>query len=148
MADIACDGALTERDAAQLEQLLHGNVEAQQYYLTHVSLDQVAAMGVRTSSARADAARPSPIFGFLSPALHSTLDYFSEGMPLAYLLATVITGLGLLVGSLVHVSRPEQIVRNSVRQAVVEPNGLCRPDHRHGRLQVERRFSCFLRAEG
>ena len=34
-------------------------------------------------------------------------------MPLAYLLATVITGLGLLVGSLIHVSQPEQVVRNS-----------------------------------
>ena len=42
-------------------------------------------------------------------------------MPLAYLLATVITGLGLLIGSLIHVSHPEQIARNSVTPVVVEP---------------------------
>ena len=55
---------------------------------------------------------------FLSTTFHNTLGYFSEGMPLAYLLATVITGLGLLIGSLIHVSQPEQVAHNSV---VVEP---------------------------
>ena len=42
-------------------------------------------------------------------------------MPLAYLVATVMTGLGLLIGSLIHVSHPEQVARNSVPAVVVEP---------------------------
>ena len=40
-----------------------------------------------------------------SAALHGTFGYFSDGMPLAYLLATVVTGLGLLIGSMIHVSQ-------------------------------------------
>jgi hypothetical protein len=43
----------------------------------------------------------------------STLAYFSDGMPLAYLLATVITGLGLLVMGLVRVSGPEEVARRA-----------------------------------
>ena len=34
--------------------------------------------------------RCRPCSGFLSTTLHGTVGYFSEGMPLAYLLATVI----------------------------------------------------------
>ena len=57
---------------------------------------------------------------FLSTTLHATLGYFSEGMPLAYLIATVITGLGLLAGSLIHVSQPEQLVPSVVAEAKAE----------------------------
>ena len=35
-----------------------------------------------------------------------TVGYFSSGWPVAYLVATVIFGIGLLIGSLVHVSQP------------------------------------------
>ena len=33
----------------------------------------------------------------------------------------MITGLGLLIGSLIHVSQPEQIARNAVPSVIVEP---------------------------
>ena len=62
-----------------------------------------------------------PVVGFLSTTLHGTVGYFSDGMPLAYLLATVITGLGLLIGSLVHVSQPEHVARNAVPSVVAQP---------------------------
>ena len=58
------------------------------------------------------------IFG---SALPGPSGYFAEGMPLAYLLATVITGLGLLIGSLVPVSHPEQVARSAAPASVVEP---------------------------
>ena len=80
---------------------------------------------------------PSPSPTFLSSALHGTLGYFSEGMPLAYLLATVITGLGLLVGSLIHVSQPEQIARTSVPSVVAEPKAVMWGGSPDGRLQVD-----------
>ena len=57
--------------------------------------------------------------GFLSTTFHATLGYFPEGMPLAYLIATVLTGLGLWIGSTVHVSPPEQLARTSVPSTVV-----------------------------
>lgn len=46
---------------------------------------------------------------FLPRVLHSTLHDFSEGVLLAYLFATVIFGVGLLIGSRIYVSGPEQI---------------------------------------
>ena len=55
--------------------------------------------------------RPLPTF--LTTALHGTVGYFPEGMPLAYLVATVMTGLGLLIGSLIPASHPEQVARQS-----------------------------------
>ena len=43
-------------------------------------------------------------------------------MPLAYLIATVVTGLGILIASHVYMSRPEQVARQSVpATVVVEP---------------------------
>ena len=53
----------------------------------------------------------SPPLGFLSPALPSTLGFFSEGWAVSYLLATVITGLLILGFWLMPVSRPEQVAR-------------------------------------
>ena len=61
---------------------------------------------------------------FLSTILHGTVGYFSSGWPVAYLVATVIFGIGLLVGSLMHVSQPAQVARQSVaaqRRLVAEP---------------------------
>ena len=55
---------------------------------------------------------PSP--SCLSTTLPATLGCFPEGMPLAYSIATLITGLGLLVGSLIPAPRTEQVARQSV----------------------------------
>ena len=50
--------------------------------------------------------------------------YFSSGWPVAYLMATVIFGVGLLIGSLMHVSQPA-----AGRQAIVgaQPGGCVEP---------------------
>ena len=73
-----------------------------------------------------DPPRLSPALGFLSTSLHGTLGCFSEGLPLAYLVATVVTGLGLLIGSLIPISEPEQVTRSSVSpKVVVEPKAEC-----------------------
>ena len=47
------------------------------------------------------------------PTLYATLGCFPEGMPLAYLIATVVTGLGLLIGSVIHVAGPREVARQS-----------------------------------
>ena len=56
---------------------------------------------------------PSVVPAFLSTTLPGTFGYFSSGWPVAYLIATVIFGIGALVGSLVHVSQPEQVASQS-----------------------------------
>ena len=55
----------------------------------------------------------SPLLPFLSTILRTTRGYFPEGMPLAYLIATVVTGLGILIASHVYMSLPEQVARQS-----------------------------------
>ena len=91
----------------------------------------------------------SPVLGFLGNATHGTVGYFSSGWPLAYLVATAIFGAALLVGSLVPVSSPQQVARQSVLPSTfgrgaggegsqnVTHRPRRRPDHRHGRLPVE-----------
>ena len=81
---------------------------------------------------------PVPAPGLLSTTLHGTLGYFPESMPLAYLIATVVTGLGLLIGSVLHVS----LTRTGCSTIGFSPLSplpsplIGGPDHRHGRLQL------------
>ena len=65
-----------------------------------------------SSSVLAPPSHPTP--AFLSTSLHGTLGWFSSGWPVAYLVATVIFGIGLVIGSVVHVSQPEQVANQSV----------------------------------
>ena len=57
---------------------------------------------------------PSLLLPFLGNAIHGTVGYVSSGWPMAYLVATVIFGIGLLIGSHVYVSEPAQVARQSV----------------------------------
>jgi hypothetical protein len=52
-----------------------------------------------------------PVLGFLGEASPMTLGYFISGWPMAYCVAMIVLGLGLSIGSLVHVSPPTQIAR-------------------------------------
>ena len=58
---------------------------------------------------------PSHSFSRPTPDLPplGTFSHFSSGWPLAYLIATVIFGVGLLVGAFTHVSPPGQIATES-----------------------------------
>ena len=47
------------------------------------------------------------------PFTLSTIDYFSSGWPVAYLIATVIFGIGLLIGSHVQCPSLKQVARQS-----------------------------------
>ena len=57
---------------------------------------------------------PSPLLPLLSNTLPGMVGFFSSGWPVAYLIATMIFGIGLLIGSLVHVSQPVLLARQSL----------------------------------
>ena len=89
--------------------------ELQQY--TQAEIDLLSIEDGRLS----DASLPvSPSLGFLGSAFHGTVGYFSQEVPFACLIATVLCGLGLLIGSLITVSRDVEIARESV-PPVAEP---------------------------
>ena len=85
---------------------------------------------------RSAASNSSP---FIAP-LPDTSGFFSSGWPVAYLIATVIFGIGLLIGSLIPVSQPVQVARQSVPfpSSPLPPPLNCRSNYGHGRLQVGR----------
>ena len=92
---------------------------------------------------------PASTSNLLSTTLHATLGYFPEGMPLAYLIATVIFSVRAL-GRLAHpcgrTGGGGSTIGFSPLSPLLSPlSG--RPDHRHGRLQMARRFPRFLGAE-
>ena len=82
-----------------------------------------------------------PSAGMFGSAYHGAVGYFSSGWPVAYLVATVIFGIGVLIGSL-----RSRVPASTGRQAIVSAqpggrraeDGTCRADHRHGQLPVGR----------
>ena len=59
-------------------------------------------------------ARFTPVFPSFSTTVHGTIGYLSSGWPVAYLVATVIFGIGLLISAHVYVSQPVQVAKQSV----------------------------------
>jgi hypothetical protein len=109
LADMACDGLLPEHDAARLEQLLSGNVQAQRLYLKQVCLDSLLQWEFTHPAEQPQ--QPSknvPAIGFISTPLHDTLGYMSSGWPMAYLAATMIVGIGLAIAAFTQVSLSTQ----------------------------------------
>ena len=126
LINAACSDTITAEQVGQLETGLRASRDACILYLRYVTLESEmhflhkvdradrAARGQITSTFVAPPElTAAPTLGFLTTALHGTIGYFSDGMPLAYLLATVITGLGLLIGSVIHVAGPEEMARQS-----------------------------------
>jgi hypothetical protein len=71
----------------------------------------------RPSSSDPPLPPPFPASGFFTTTHHGPLGFISSGWPVAYLLATLIFGIGLIVAALVHVSGPTDVVQQSGRNA-------------------------------
>ena len=56
----------------------------------------------------------STLGGFLGTVCHGTIGFFSQELPFSLLIATVLTGLGLWFGSMIYVSSPEKIAKDSL----------------------------------
>ena len=132
------DDRLSDEQTGDLRLLLRNNPAARREYvrhaITHAMLQWISTppeveLGNRRSEQNRSgidsretenddlpslAPTSSPLLGFLGNATHGTVGYFSSGWPLAYLVATAIFGVGLLVGALVPVSHPQQVAKQSV----------------------------------
>ncbi len=115
------DDDFSENDRLRLNELLAAGDEQRRCFITYVDIHSwLAWEGIEKktpSEERLVFATPqppsSPALAFLGSAAHGTLGYISSGWPLAYLVATMIFGVGLLIGSCVHVSQPVQVARQS-----------------------------------
>lgn len=130
LAEAYVHGDLADEMVVRLDQLLRTDPEARQQYVDYLldsyhlhSLAMHAFAGEANDELEATEESEGTVPFLLtresgqslpSGVWPSTVCFFSQGMPLAYLLAAVICGIGFLVGSLVHVSTPVQVVREAV----------------------------------
>jgi hypothetical protein len=127
------NGTLSPAEEQRLEQLIEQDLDACDLYLnlvnewsmmlTWAGHDRSAGTAVGEGTTRPmqqtprGEERPSkderrtgvPAFAFRGTETHLGVGQFSSGWPLAYLVATVIFGIGLVIGALTHVSQPGQI---------------------------------------
>jgi hypothetical protein len=138
-----CNGSITLEDREQLGSLLSGDDQVRQFYIRYLDLhlaltdldllncDDSADIlpgllaGLDACNRDEDApsvdalpvepslAFPATEFNLFSTGLQGSVNYFPESMPLAYLVATLVMGLGLLIGAFTYVSKPEQLVAHS-----------------------------------
>ena len=103
-----CEGELAPEQAARLEESLRTDPALCRLYLRYIDL--YVELRRRYSTATPPVSTPHVL---INP-VHDTANYFSSGWPVAYLVATVISGIALLIGSLTPVSQPTQVARQSV----------------------------------
>ena len=139
------DDDFSEDDRLRLNELLAAGEEQRRCFITYMDIHSwLAGEGIEKktpSEERLVFATPqppsSPVLAFLGSAAHGTFGYISSGWPLAYLAATMIFGVGLLIGSLVPVSYTEQMARQSSvpsRLDAEAKGGTCWLGYGHGRL--------------
>jgi hypothetical protein len=111
-----CNGTITAHEHQRLEQLLAADAAARQFYFDYLDLHLHLRQWQRTQAMPAaanesvDLPSPSPIPPIVidpSPAAQPLFNLQSQlgGFLFSYLAATVVLGIGLLVGALVQVSR-------------------------------------------
>ena len=124
LTNMACNGELTKQAVAQLERLLYDNAQAQQFYLTHVCLDRRLRWEFAHQVQKPAIPLSAPSLGIFSTVIHGTIGFFSQELQFSLLIATLLTGIGLWIASLVYVSSPEKIAKDSLppMQSSFKPN--------------------------
>ena len=135
LLDGLCDDRLTDADHEQLAALLTDD-EAVDIYVAHMNMHAGLAWDFSVTSSGetgqehepdTDAAlsnepriplsglgcEPSSPTSCAAPVFSNTIGYFASGWPVAYLVATVICGLGLLIGTLTPLSHSTITVQRS-----------------------------------
>ena len=119
-----CDDTLIEAQSHELAAVLDSDMAARRILIDHVRLQidiRLLCQAEKASDgslARVRATFPLavpsfPPLSFLSTTLHSTIDFFSQELPFSLLIATVLTSLGLWFASMIYVSSPDKIAKDS-----------------------------------
>ena len=85
-------------------------------------------MALQDPSALDSCSSPSPAPAFLPVPSYGTTNYFADGWPVAYLLAAVILGLGIVAAAVTYVSQPVHVasaLQVQKSRSVPEPNTPC-----------------------
>lgn len=115
MAAAVSRGSADAATVAKLEVLLCDE-QICQWYCEFCLLDAelrflaVADKAAAVASSRIEQLPKQPVLGFLGQSSPTSFGHLLTGWPMAYCVAVIILGLGLSVGSLIHVAQPTQIV--------------------------------------
>ena len=136
LADLTCEEHASGDEFAELDAFLLGDPVSRRRYFNycriHVALRLqlrarratekmhqqidvdlgVLASGDSRNTSGVVAPSTTP-FGFLSTAYHGTIGFFSQELPFSLLIATLLTGFGLWIASLVYISSPDKIAKDS-----------------------------------
>ena len=135
LAEAVCEKTASSEELAELDSLLLADEASCYRYLSycrmHVGLkmDMLSHEAAKNACKRIDmeladtAAMASDIscgqissgipLNLLSTTFHSTVGFFSQEIPFSLLIATVVTGLGLWIGSIIFVTHHKQIADNN-----------------------------------
>jgi len=132
LVDAAFDGSITPEQGEQLGLLLESDPEACRIYGECASIEADLHLLIRTRNASqkscgqiaaeaatledeiagpCPASTHTPVLGFLADAYHGTIGFFSQDLPFSLLVATVVTAVGLWIGSLIAITHHVQIAR-------------------------------------
>jgi len=144
LAEAVCEKTATPENLAELDALLLADDAACHRYLSycrmHVGLkmDMLAHKAAQDACQQIDsevaksAAAASDLYeapvssslplNLLTSAFHNTIGFFSQEIPFSLLIATVVTGLGLWLGSLIFVTHHKSVAKDSrpAKPATVE----------------------------
>ncbi len=128
LLEASCLGEIQPEQARRLQELVCGDAECRIHYVLFMHMHAMVErregqagkntaqlLEVRCGGVT-DAIATSPflLFSPINNAVHGMSGLLSSGWPVAYLLATAILGIALLIGSVVPVSQPVQVARQSV----------------------------------
>ena len=136
LAEAICDENAAENVFAELDSMVLSDQASCRHYLGYCQMHVALRLELRACRAAqkvhqqidSESLLPVPVGShtetvvtapampptFFSTTIQGAVGFFSSGWPVAYLVATLIFGIGLLIGSLVHVSQPVQIARHSL----------------------------------
>jgi len=110
-------GNASSEPGHRLDDLIRQDIDTCDLYLNLVFESSVLATWARHGGAEdthEESLAHSPIpLAFFSTAYHGTIGFFSQELPFSLLIATLLTGFGLWIASLVYVSSPEKIAQDS-----------------------------------
>ena len=123
-----CDEDASQEELAELDSLATADRDSCRRYLAYCRMHNMLGLelcanhatqavyqqigiqpGLSGSSELDGMNVPPPTSRAPANLFHGAFGYVGSGWPMAYLTATVIVGIGLLIGALVHVSKPMQI---------------------------------------
>ena len=140
LAELVCDESVSSNEIAELNSILLTDHTFRQYYLSYYRMRVTLRLELRaqraaqklhqkinintnerasSNSNAIDVAAPVvvPIPSFFSTTYHGTIGFFSQELPFSLLIATLLTGFGLWIASLVYISGPEKIAKDSTLPA-------------------------------